>query len=131
LFLKNLIVGCIFVVLIGGTAASDAVPPGFVEGHLKIISPTPVELADGNTPTFTAETYSEYPLIILNQKEKKEITRVTADRNGNYRVLLPPGDYVLDVEGRARKHVRAGPQPFTVVSNQTVRVDMDIDTGIR
>ena len=28
-------------------------------------------------------------------------------------------------------HVRAKPQPFTVVSNQTVRVDMDIDTGIR
>ena len=131
MFLKNLIVGCIFVVLLGGTAASDAMPPGFVEGHLKIISPTPVELADGNTPTFTAETYSEYPLIILNQKEKKEITRVTADRNGNYRVLLPPGDYVLDVQGRARKHVRARPQPFTVVSNQTVRVDMDIDTGIR
>jgi hypothetical protein len=50
-FLKNLIAGCIFVVLIGGTAASDAVPPGFVEGHLKIISLTPVELADGNTPT--------------------------------------------------------------------------------
>jgi hypothetical protein len=130
-FLKNLIAGCIFVVLIGGTAASDAVAPGFVEGHLKIISPTPVELADGNTPTFTAETYSEYPLIILNQKEKKEITRVTADRNGNYRVLLPPGDYVLDVQERARKHVRGKPQFFTVVSNQTVRVDMDIDTGIR
>jgi hypothetical protein len=70
-------------------------------------------------------------LIILDRQEKKEITRVTADRNGNYRVLLPPGDYVLDVEGRARKHVRARPQPFTVVSNQTVRVDMDIDTGIR
>ena len=79
-------------------------------GTLKIISPMPVELADGNTPAVTAETYSEYPLIILNREEKKEITRVTADRNGNYRVLLPPGDYVLDVEGRARKHVRAKPQ---------------------
>jgi len=132
LFLKNLIAGCIFVVLLGGTAASDAVPPGFVEGHLKIIPPTPpVELADGNTPAVSAETYSEYPLIILNREEKKEITRVTADRNGNYRVLLPPGDYVLDVEGRARKHVRAKPQLFTVVSNQTVRVDMDLDMGVR
>jgi hypothetical protein len=130
LFLKNLIAGCIFVALIGGTVASDAVPPGFVEGHLKIISLTPVELADGNTPV-TVETYAEYPLIILNREEKKEITRVTADRNGNYRVLLPPGDYVLDVEGRARKHVRAKPQLFTVVSNQAVHVDMDIDTGIR
>jgi polygalacturonase len=130
LFLKNLIAGCIFVVLIGGTVASDAVPPGFVAGHLKIISLTPVELADGNTPV-TVETYAEYPLIILNRKEKKEITRVTADRNGNYRVVLPPGDYILDVQGRAHKHVRGKPQFFTVVSNQTVRVDMDIDTGIR
>ena len=129
MFLKNLIAGCIFVVLLGGTAASDAMPPGFVEGHLKIISPTPVELADGNTPV-TVETYAEYPLIILN-REKKEITRVTADRNGNYRVVLPPGDYILDVQGRAHKHVRGKPQFFTVVSNQTVRVDMDIDTGIR
>jgi hypothetical protein len=130
-FLKNLIAGCIFVVLIGGAVASDAVPPGFVEGHLKIISLTPVELADGNTPTVTAETYAEYPLIILNREEKEEITRVTADRNGNYRVVLPPGDYILDVQGRAHKHVRGKSQFFTVVSNQTVRVDMDIDTGIR
>ena len=70
-------------------------------------------------------------MIILNREEKKEITRVTADRNGNYRVLLPPGDYVLDVQGRAHKHVRGKPQFFTVVSNHTVLVDMDIDTGIR
>lgn len=128
--LKKLIAGCIFA-LIGGTANSDAMPPGFVEGHVKIISPAPVELADGNTPPVATETYSKYPLIILDREEKKEITRVTADRNGNYRVVLPPGDYVLDVQGRARKHVRARPQPFTVVSNQTVRVDLDIDTGIR
>jgi len=44
---------------------------------------------------------------------------------------LPPGDYVLDVQGRARGHVRAKPQRFTIVSNHTVRVDMDIDTGVR
>jgi hypothetical protein len=64
-------------------------------------------------------------------QEKKQIARVTADENGNYRVGLPPGNYVLDVQDRVRKRVRARPQPFTVVSNQTVRVDMDIDTGIR
>jgi hypothetical protein len=38
---------------------------------------------------------------------------------------------VMDLEDCARKDVRTGPQPFTVVSNQTVHVDMDIDTGIR
>ena len=38
------------------------------------------------------------------------------------------GDFVLDVQGRALKRVRAKLQPFTVVSNQTVRVDVLIDT---
>ena len=56
---------------------------------------------------------------------------MTADGNGNYRVALPPGEYVLDVAGRRPGHVRARPQSFTVVSSQTVRVDMNIDTGVR
>jgi hypothetical protein len=34
-------------------------------------------------------------------------------------------------DGRPRVHVRTKPQRFTVASNQTVHVDMSIDTGIR
>ena len=128
--LKHLIFACASL-LLANSASVDAAPPGFVEGHLKIISPKEVELADGNAPAITAENYAEYPLIILSQDGKKEIARVTADGNGNYRTALPPGDYVLDVQRRGRGHVRAKPQRFTVVSNQTVHVDMDIDTGIR
>jgi hypothetical protein len=126
-FLKCLIAVCIFSVVAG--MATE--PLGFVEGHLKIISLKEVELADGNAPAITVENYAQYPLIILRQGEKKEIARVTVDGNGNYRAALPPGDYVLDVQGRARGHFRARPQRFTVVSNQTVRVDMDVDTGVR
>ncbi len=102
-----------------------------MQGHLKILSPKPVDLGDENAATVTAENYADYPLLILSRGGKKEIARITANRNGNYRVELPPGDHVLDVQGRAPGHVRAKPQPFTVVSNQPVRVDMDIDTGIR
>ena len=125
--LKCLIAVCIFSVVAG--MATE--PPGFVEGHLKILSPKEVELADGNAPAITTENYNQYPLVILSQGGKKEIARLTADGNGNYRTALPPGDYVLDVQGRARGHVRAKPQRFTVVSNHTVRVDLDIDTGVR
>jgi len=99
---------------------------------LKIISGKEVELADGNASAIMAENYARYPLIILSQDGKKEIARVTADGNGNYRIALPPGDYILDAQGRPPKgHVRAKPQRFTVASNQIARVDMDIDTGIR
>ena len=128
-FFSHSIVACFFVAL---TTSASAQPPGFLEGHLKIIAGREVELAEGNAQNFSAGNYTEYPLIILSQGEKKEIMRITADRNGNYRVTLPPGDYILDVQRRpAKGHVRAKPQQFTIVSNQTVHINMDIDTGIR
>jgi hypothetical protein len=129
-FLEYLISACLSLAL-ASTVSIDAASPGFVEGHLKIISPREVELADETPPVTTAENYAEYPLIILSRDEKKEIARITADGNGNYHVALPPGNYLLDVQGRAPGHVRAKPQSFTVASNQTVRVDMEIDTGVR
>jgi hypothetical protein len=128
---RLLIGGYLFLLLLSCTRAGDAVQPGFLEGHLKIVSLKEVELAGANPSKGTSENYAEYPLIILSKAGQKEVDRITADRDGNYRVSLPPGDYMLDVQGRASKHARAKPQPFTVVSNKTVRVDIDIDTGIR
>ncbi|MGH8305698.1 MAG: hypothetical protein ACRETG_08810, partial [Steroidobacteraceae bacterium] len=112
-------------------------PEGFLAGHLKIVSLQEVELgaADAGSPPLAAKTlapaYAGYPLIVLSKDGKQEIARVTADGRGNYRVKLPPGDYILDAKGRAPQRLRAKPHPFTVIANQTVRVDMDIDTGIR
>jgi hypothetical protein len=67
----------------------------------------------------------------LSQDGKKEVARVAADGNGNYRVALPPGDYVLDVQDRVAKRLHAKPEPFSVVSNQTIRVDMNVIIGFR
>ena len=129
--LKYLVSACVLLI-IACRALIGAAPPGFVEGHLKIVSPKEVELADETPSKITAENYADYPLIILSRDGEKEIARVTADESGKYRVALPPGNYVLDVQGRRPKgHVRAKQQPFTIISNQTVRVDMSIDTSIR
>jgi hypothetical protein len=129
-FLKFVISACTFLLLPTG-ALLNAAPQGFLEGRLRIIAPKEVQLAEGNPSKFSTGNYAEYPLIILSQDGKQEIASVTADGYGNYRIALPPGNYVLDVQDRRRKHVRATPQQFTVVSNQTVHVDMDLDTGIR
>ena len=100
---------------------------------MKIVSLRPVELDGENTPRqtapATAENYANYPLVILSQGERKQIARITANTNGNYRVALPPGDYILDVEGRVPKRLRVRAQPFTIVPNETVHVDMTITTG--
>ena len=131
LFFKYLIAACISLVL-AGMASTYATPQGFLEGHLKVVSLRAVEPSDEMPRAMVApRTYAEYPLVILSRDGKKESARVTADENGNYRVSLPPGAYILDVEGRGPKRLRARPQEFTVVSNQTVRVDMSIVIGFR
>jgi len=127
--LRYLIAVCTFLVLLAA-AQIDAAPQGFLEGHLKILSYRPVELADENAATVPAQNYADYPLIILSQRENKQIARITANRDGIFRAALPPGSYVLDVQGRATKRLRVITQPFTVVSNKTVRVDMTILAGL-
>lgn len=128
-FVSNALFACLFVALAVGSA--NAQSPGFLEGHLKIIASREVELADATPSENAADNYAGCPLIILSRDKQKEIARITADENGNYSASLPPGDYVLDVQDRRRHHVRATPQPFTIAANQTVRVDMAIDTGVR
>ena len=121
---------CIFLMLTS-TASIKAAPQGFMEGHLKIVVIRAVE--PDNVPQPAPETYAEYPLVILSQDGKREIARLTADKSGNYRVALPPGAYILALQERSAEEraerIHANPQPFTVVSNQTVRVDMSILIG--
>jgi hypothetical protein len=129
-----LIPSCILLLLAGCARSSDAAEPGFLEGRLKITSLQQVEPSDANPAKGglgNGPNYAAYPLIVLSKDGKKEIRQVTADKDGNYRVSLPPGDYVLDAKGRAPKRIRAKPRKFTVVSNKTVRVDFELDTGIR
>lgn len=131
MFAKRLSAAWLFLI-VTVSASTPTTAPGFVEGHLRIVSPKEVELADATPSETTLINYATFPLIILSKDRKTEITHVRPDNTGKYRVALPPGEYILDVQRRwPRGHVRASPQPFTVVAARTVRVDMNIDTGVR
>lgn len=128
---RHLIAGCIVLMAIGCARAGDAAEPGVLEGHLTITSLKAVQPDEATPSKGTSADYGSYPLLILSKDGKKNIREMTADKDGNYRVSLPPGDYVLDAKGRAPKGIRAKPKPFTIVAQQTVRVDFDLDTGVR
>src|SRR4029450_5548499 len=117
-FLKYVIIAS--SLSLAGIAPSNASPPGFIEGHLKIVWLGAAEASDDMPrQAMGPETYAKYPLIVLSQDGKSEISRVTADGNGNYRLALPPGDYVLDVQGHPPKgHARAKPQRFKIGSKE-------------
>ena len=130
--IRNSVAAAGIFLMLAGNASIKAASQGFMEGHLKIVVIRAVE--PDNMPQPATETYAEYPLIILSQDGKREIARLTADKSGNYRIPLPPGAYILAVqerpaEERAAERINANPQPFTVVSNQTVRVDIGIFIG--
>ena len=121
------------VLMLAGTASIKAAPQGLMEGHLKVVVIRAVEPDNVGQPA--PESYAEYPLIILSQDGKSEVTRLTADKSGNYRVALPPGAYILALQERSREEraaerIQANPQPFTVVSSQTVRVNLTIFIGL-
>jgi hypothetical protein len=120
------------IFLLAFSSSLHAAEQGFLEGHLKIIFGMAAQPSDDMPrPEIAPESYAEYPLVVLSQDGKKEVARLTANEDGNYHIALPPGAYILDVQDRAAKRLRARPQPFTVVSDQTVRVDMNVNTGIR
>jgi hypothetical protein len=117
-------------------ASITAAPQGFLDGQLKIISGRPVGRDDENPSKpidrkapAVGEDYANYPLVVLSPGEKKQVARITADAQGHYYAALAPGDYILDAEGRARRRLHVRAQPFTIVPNETVHVDMTIDTG--
>jgi hypothetical protein len=125
--------GCVSL-LLASAASIKAAPQGFMEGHLKVVVIRAVEPDNMPEATVAPETYAQYPLIILSQDGKREIARLTADKSGNYRVPLPPGAYILALqersgEERAAQRIHATPQQFTVVSNETVRVDITVFIG--
>jgi hypothetical protein len=129
-FISNSVAAACILIMLAGSASIKAAPQGFMEGHLKITVIRAVE--PDNMPS--SENYAEYPLIILSQDGKSEIARLTADKSGNYRVALEPGAYILalqerSIEERTAERIHATRQPFTVVSNHTVRVDMTIFIG--
>jgi hypothetical protein len=128
---KHVVLCWCFLLLLPCVQLNGGAEPGFLEGHLKIFSLKEVEIAEAGPSKGQSTDYVDYPLIVLSKDGKSEVARVIADDKGNYRVRLPPGDYILDMEGHLHGHVRAKPQPFTITSSQAVHVDMNIDTGIR
>jgi len=105
--------------------AGPSVAPGFLEGRLKVHVAGGARLADDESKAASVN-YAEYPMAVLRKDDRAEIARVVADENGHYRIPLPPGDYLLELKGRSRKRLETQQRPFTVVSQRTARLDMEL-----
>lgn len=107
--------------------------PGFVEGNLKFISFEGVKKGDDDAAEHgdsgARSNYAKYPLLILSSDGQKEIKRFIADADGHYKIALPPGNYVLEIQDPGQKRPRSGRRPFAVQSGETVEVNIVIGPG--
>ncbi len=115
---------------------SDAIlrptpPPGYLEGHVAIGPLVPVERVGVPSPTAPPEVYAARVLIVYSEDGKTEIARQRLDARGNYRFELAPGFYFFDAQKLGIDRVAGLPVTVKIESGQTVRLDLEIDTGIR
>ncbi len=105
--------------------------PGTLAGHITIGPLTPVERVGVPTPTIAPQVFAARRILVYRADGRTEVTRIQPDENGDYRVSLAPGDYVVDMVRVGIDRAQGLPAAITIASGVTVTLDIAIDTGIR
>jgi len=85
-------------------------------GPSRIDAPASTPLADA---TFTVE------------KNNAELTSFITDKQGRFRISLPPGHYKISLKGRKSTIGRFGPFEADVAEGKMTNVQWECDSGIR
>jgi hypothetical protein len=123
----------IWVLVFGITILSgcaQSAETGILQGRVTIGPLTPVE-RPGVTPTVPPEVYQARKILVFDKDGKNLIKTVDIDNNGNYRVELKTGNYVIDINHLGIDRSSDVPKPIQVNPGGTVNLNIDIDTGIR
>jgi hypothetical protein len=120
------------ILLISGCAQQNP-EKGVLHGKITIGPICPVERIPpdpGCQPT--AETYKAWPIAIWTKDKTAKVAQIEPDLKGNYRLELPAGTYVADLD---RQNGGVGgsnlPSAFTIKPGENTTLEIDIDTGIR
>jgi len=104
---------------------------GTLEGRVTIGPLTPVERVGVPTPTTPPEAYAARSIDIFLSDGTTQVANVGIGPDGAYRVELAPGTYVVNLASTGIDRGVNLPQTVTIEGGHTLRLDIDIDTGIR
>ena len=114
--------------------ASCTPPPretGVLQGHVTIGPLVAVVRAGEPEPTPAPAVYAIRQMVIYAEDGRIEVTRVQIDAQGNYRVTLPVGTHVVDINHVGIDRGIDLPATVKIESQEVTRLDVEIDTGIR
>jgi hypothetical protein len=129
----------ILLVLMASLWAASCQPGGaetvLLQGAVTIGPLTPVQQV-GICPTATPEVFSSRHLVIYDESGKKLVrevyfTQIGNSASGYYTAQIAPGTYTIDINHNGIDRADGLPQKITVIADETVTIDVNIDTGIR
>jgi hypothetical protein len=104
---------------------------GTLEGQVTIGPLVPVFREGENPPTPAPEVYAAREIVVYKKNGVTEFTRLGIDSNGWYQGELPVGIYVIDINRIGVDSADNLPLEIEIKADSTIRLDIDIDTGIR
>jgi len=109
--------------------------PGMLEGTVSVGPIWPVERPEGNLPV-SPEVFAARKIMVYDEQGKKlletvDIIQIGQSAKGHYSIQLKPGNYVVDINKVGIDHSAEVPVTVEIKTEQTVTLDISIDTGIR
>jgi hypothetical protein len=103
---------------------------GFLGGKVTIGPLCPVEPCDVPGEQLS-KIYAERKIVIYAEGSRAIVEEVSLEQDGYYRTALEPGRYVVDINRIGIDSSDDVPKEIEIAHGQTIRLDIDIDTGIR
>ena len=104
---------------------------GSIAGRVSVGPLAPVALAGAAEPAAAPEVYADRQIVIFAADGQTEVARLALDGHGNYHGDLPVGTYVVDINHLGLDFAKGLPREIEIVENETLWLDIAIDTGIR
>jgi len=122
-----------FIVLVSGCFGDDLKPDltGTLVGKVTIGPLCPVEPCN-LSPSELSDIYAARHVLIYEDADtSKLLVKINLLADGLYKVNLPEGNYLVDMEKNGIDSSSDVPAEIVIKTGLTVTVDIDIDTGIR
>lgn len=107
-----------------------------LQGAVTIGPLSPVVMPGENPQPVSPEVFNSRKLVIYDESGERLVREVYFTQIGNgatgyYTAQIAPGTYVIDIDQLGVDTADGLPQKITVAADETITIDVNIDTGIR
>jgi hypothetical protein len=130
--LKSVAVFALLAIACGGspTEPADMGPRGLLYGVVTIGPNCPVEQAGQPCPP-PPDAFKVRKVLVYDEARTKVLFTVDLDSGGSFSISLRPGKYTVDMKPNGIDKTSGVPAVVTITANTDVRLDIQVDTGIR